>query len=192
MTVRTIKVWNASASAWEGVGVEMPASVSGLPSQTGNGGEFLTTDGTDASWTNILPNLVSLAPMERFNVAASAATGTIDVDVKTAGVWYYTTDATANHTVNFRGDGSTTLSSLLAVEDAYTVGWIINNGTTAFYPTTVQVDGASVAPKWLNGSPPPSASIGNQTAGTDAFVFTIIKTASTPTYTVLGSWAQYR
>ena len=32
--------------------VEVQASSGGLPSQTGHGGEFLTTDGTDASWGN--------------------------------------------------------------------------------------------------------------------------------------------
>ena len=167
-------------------------AVDGLPSQTSNANKLLTTNGSSASWTDTLSNLIQLGPMERFNVVASAATGTVNIDIKTAAVWFYTTNATANHTINFRGDSSTTLSSLLAVEDAYTVGWIINNGTTAYYPTTIQVDGSAVTPKWLNDSEPPSSSQANQTAGVDAFTFTIIKTASTPTYTVLGAWAQYR
>ena len=167
-------------------------AVDGLPSQTSNADKLLTTNGTSASWTNLLSTIIQLGPMERFNVVASAATGTVNVDIKTAAVWFYTTNATANHTINFRGDSSTTLSSLLAVEDAYTVGWIINNGTTAYYPTTIQVDGTAVTPKWLNNSAPPSSSQANQTAGVDAFTFTVIKTAATPTYTVLGSWAQYR
>ncbi len=168
------------------------AAVSGLPSQTSNANKLLTTNGTAASWTDTLSNLIQLGPMERFNVVASAATGTVNIDIKTAAVWFYTTNASANHTINFRGDSSTTLSSLLAVEDAYTVGWIINNGTTAYYPTTIQVDGTAVTPKWLNDTEPPSSSQANQTAGVDSFTFTIIKTASTPTYTVLGAWAQYR
>lgn len=168
------------------------AAVSGLPSQTGNTNRLLTTNGTSASWTNLLTNLIQLSPEERFNVVASAATGTININFLTAGVWYYTTNASANHTINFRGDASNTLNSLLATGDAITVGWVINNGTTAYYPTTIQIDGSSVTPKWLNNSAPPSSSQANQTAGIDAFTFTIVKTASTPTYTVLGSWAQYR
>ena len=167
-------------------------AVESLLAQTSTADKVLTTNGTSASWTNLLTTLIQLGPMERFNVVASAATGTVNVDIKTAAVWFYTTNASANHTINFRGDSSTTLSSLLAVEDAYTVGWIINNGTTAYYPTTIQIDGSSVTPKWLNNSAPPSSSQANQTAGIDAFTFTIIKTAATPTYTVLGSWAQYR
>jgi hypothetical protein len=36
--------------SWEAV--EVQASSGGLPDQTGNAGKFLTTDGTDASWSN--------------------------------------------------------------------------------------------------------------------------------------------
>jgi hypothetical protein len=168
------------------------AAVSGLPSQTSNANKLLTTNGTAASWTDTLSNLIQLGPEERFNVVGSAASGTVAINVKTAGAWFYTTNASANHTINIRGDASTTLNSMLATGDAITASWIINNGTTAYYPTAVQVDGTAVTPKWLNDTEPPSSSQANQTAGVDAFTFTIIKTASTPTYTVLGAWAQYR
>ena len=181
-----------TADSAETLGVKWAAAPVSLPSQTSNANRLLTTDGTNASWTNVATSLISLAPEERFNVVASAATGTIAINVLTAAVWYYSTNATANHTINFRGDASNTLSSLLATGDAITVGWIINNGTTAYYPTTIQIDGTGVTPNWLNGSAPPTSSQANQTAGLDAFTFTIIKTAATPTYRVLGSWAQYR
>lgn len=183
-TVLTADSTASAGVAWK--------AVSGLPSQTGNTNRLLTTNGTSASWTGVITNLVNLAPEERFNVVASAATGTININFLTAGVWFYTTNASANHTINFRGDASNTLNSLLATGDAITVGWVINNGTTAYYPTTIQIDGSSVTPKWLNNSAPPTAAQANQTAGTDAFTFTIVKTASTPTYTVLGSWATYK
>lgn len=181
-----------TADSATATGLKWAAAPVSLPTQTGNANRFLTTDGTNASWTNLATAIINLAPEERFNVVASAATGTININVLTAAVWYYSTNASANHTINFRGDGSNTLNSLLATGDAITVGWIINNGTTAFYPTTIQIDGSSVTPNWLNGSPPPTSSQANQTAGLDAFTFTIIKTAATPTYRVLGSWAQYR
>ena len=181
-----------TADSSTATGLKWAAAPVSLPSQTSNANRLLTTDGTNASWTNVATSLISLAPEERFNVVASAATGTIAINVLTAAVWYYSTNATANHTINFRGDGSNTLSSLLATGDAITVGWIINNGTTAYYPTTIQIDGSAVTPNWLNASAPPTASQANQTAGLDAFTLTIIKTAATPTYRVLGSWAQYR
>lgn len=163
-----------------------------LPSQTSNANKLLTTNGTSASWTGVITNLVNLAPEERCNVVASAATGTININFLTASIWYYTTDASANHTINIRGDASNTLASLLATGDAITVVWIISNGTTAYYPTTIQIDGSSVTPVWLGGTKPPTASQANQTAGLDVFTFTIVKTAATPTYKVLGAWSQYR
>lgn len=181
-----------TADSAQTLGVKWAAAPVSLPTQTGNANRLLTTDGTNASWTNLATSIINLAPEERFNVVASAATGTIAINVLTAAVWYYSTNASANHTINFRGDASNTLNSLLATGDAITVGWIINNGTTAYYPMTIQIDGTGVTPNWLNGSAPPTSSQANQTAGLDAFTFTIIKTAATPTYRVLGSWAQYR
>lgn len=42
--------------AWEAVEVQAGGGGGGLPSQTGNAGKFLTTDGTDASWGVALKN----------------------------------------------------------------------------------------------------------------------------------------
>jgi len=122
---------------------------------------------------------------EDVNVVASAATGTINFDVATASVWYYTSNATANHTLNFRYDGSNTLSSKLAVGDAITLVWLNTNGATAYYPNVIQIDGSAVTPKV-----PVAITAGNASA-IDAYVFTIIKTAATPTYTVLETQTKF-
>ena len=50
------------------------------------------------------------SPEENCTVSATAATGTINFDTVTQGVLYYTSNASANWTVNFRGDGTTTIS----------------------------------------------------------------------------------
>lgn len=122
---------------------------------------------------------------EDVNVVASAATGTINFDVSTASVWYYTSNATANHTLNFRYSSGATLSSALAVGDAITVVWLNTNGSTAYYPNTIQIDGTTVTPKV-----PAAISAGNASA-IDAYSFTIIKTAATPTYTVLETQTKF-
>jgi len=122
---------------------------------------------------------------EDVNVVAAAATGTINFDVSTASVWYYTSNATANHTLNFRYDGSNTLSSKLAVGDAITLVWLNTNGSTAYYPNVIQIDGTTVTPKV-----PAAISAGNASA-IDAYSFTIIKTAATPTYTVLETQTKF-
>jgi len=144
-------------------------------------------ESTGLKYSNILTNLINLSPEERANVVASAATGTINIDVLTASVWFYTSDASANHTINFRGDSGTTLSSLLAVGDSISVMWLVTNGSTPYYPNVVQIDGSSVTPKWAGGTAPTA---GNASS-IDAYSFSIIKTAATPTYTVFGGQTKF-
>ena len=122
---------------------------------------------------------------EDVNVVAAAATGTINFDVSTASVWYYTTNASANHTLNFRYSSGATLSSKLAVGDAITLVWLNTNGATAYYPNVIQIDGTTVTPKV-----PAAITAGNASA-IDAYTFTIIKTAATPTYVVLESQTKF-
>jgi len=144
-------------------------------------------ESTGLKYSNILTNLINLSPEERANVVASAATGTINIDVLTASVWFYTSDASANHTINFRGDSGTTLSSLLTVGDSISVMWLVTNGSTPYYPNVVQIDGSSVTPKWAGGTAPTA---GNASS-IDAYSFSIIKTAATPTYTVFGGQTKF-
>ena len=125
---------------------------------------------------------------EDWNIVASAATGTINLDVNTASVWYYTSNASANHTINVRGDGSTTLSSLLAVGDSITVVWANTNGTTAYWPNTFQVDGSTITPRWQGGTAP----TGGNASATDIYTYMIVKTDATPTYTVFASQTQFK
>jgi len=122
---------------------------------------------------------------EDVNVVAAAATGTINFDVSTASVWYYTTNATANHTLNFRYSAGASLSSKLAVGDAITLVWLNTNGATAYYPNVIQIDASTVTPKV-----PAAITAGNASA-IDAYTFTIVKTAATPTYVVLESQTKF-
>ncbi len=123
---------------------------------------------------------------EDVNIVASAATGTIAIDFSTASVWYYTSNATANHTLNFRYSSSSSLNNNLATGDAITLVWLNTNGTTAYYPNVIQIDGSSVTPKWQGGTAPTA---GNASS-IDAYVFTIIKTASA-TFTVLETQQKF-
>ena len=133
----------------------------------------------------VITDAVIKGTEEDVNVVASAATGTINFDVSTASVWYYTTNATANHTLNFRYSSGATLASNLAVGDAITLVWLNTNGATAYYPNVIQIDGTTVTPKV-----PATISAGNASA-IDAYTFTIIKTAATPTYTVLETQTKF-
>lgn len=121
---------------------------------------------------------------EDVNVVASAATGTINFDISTASIWYYTSNATANHTLNFRFSSTVSLNTALAVGDAITVVWLNTNGTTAYYPNTIQIDGSTVTPKV------PAAITAGNASSIDAYSFTIIKTASA-TFTVLETQTKF-
>lgn len=125
---------------------------------------------------------------EDVNIVASAATGTINFDVATASIWYYTTNASANHTINVRYNSGTTLNTALATGDAITVVWMNTNGTTAYWPSTFQVDGSTQTVRWQGGTAPTA---GNASA-VDVYVYTIIKTAATPTYQVFASQTQFK
>ena len=143
------------------------------------------TTPTITGGTSTNPILVSAE--ERTTVSATAATGTINFDAVTQGVLYYTTNATANFTLNIRGSASATLNSILTTGDAITVVFLNTNGATAYYPTVYQIDGSAVTPKWQNGTAP---SAGNASS-IDAYSLTIIKTAGTPTYAVLASQTKF-
>lgn len=131
--------------------------------------------------TDTLTNKTLLSPDERVTVSATAATGTVNFDVVTQAVLYYTTNATGNFTLNFRGDSGTTLNSILATGDSVSVVFLNTNGTTARYATAFEIDGSSVTPKWSGGAAPAA---GNASS-IDSYSFTIIKTASA-TFTVLA------
>jgi hypothetical protein len=132
--------------------------------------------------TPTLNNAVVVAPEERMTVSATAATGTINFDASTQGVLYYTSNSSANWTLNVRGTSGATLNSVLATGDAITVSFLATNNATPYRHSALTIDGSAQTVKWSGGTAPAA---GNASA-IDAYSFTIIKTA-TSTYTVLGA-----
>lgn len=136
--------------------------------------------GTSASFT---ANPEMTGPTETTNVSTSAPAATQAIDFVTAGSWYFTGSNTSNMTINIRGNGGTSLSSLLNVGESATVSLFLTNGSTAYYVSALTIDGAAVTPKWSGGTAPSS---GNASS-IDVYSFTVVKTAATPTYTVFGA-----
>jgi hypothetical protein len=124
---------------------------------------------------------------ENWNIIVTSAVGTINLNVLTASIWYYQGNAASNLTINVRGDGSTTLNSLLAVGDSITVVFANTNGAQAYYANVFQIDGSTVTPKWQGGTAYTGSSL-----SIDIYVYTIVKTAATPTYTVFASGTQFK
>jgi hypothetical protein len=68
------------------------------------------------------------------------------------------------------------------VGQSVSLALMVTNGTSAFYPNVFQIDGTAQSVKWIGGTPV----TGGNASGIDVYTFNIIKTAATPTYTVLG------
>jgi hypothetical protein len=139
--------------------------------------------GTSAKLAEILTNAAEVA-----TVSATAATGTIAYDITTQSVLYYTSNASANWTVNFRASSGTSLNTALATGQSVTVAFLVTQGATAYYNNAVQVDGTTsgVTTRWLGGAP----TAGNA-SGIDSYRYLIIKTGSA-TFTVLASVTQFK
>jgi hypothetical protein len=137
------------------------------------------------AWEGIgdMTNGTLTSPKETVEIVAAGSTGTINVDTLTASVEYYTGNASADWTLNVRGSGAVTLNSTMAVGEQISIVYLNTNAATAYIPTGFTIDGSAVTPKWLGGSAPATGTVN----GIDAYVYTIIKTAATPTYTVLAS-----
>lgn len=123
---------------------------------------------------------------EKVTISGTAATGTVNFDVLTQSVLYYTFNSTGNWTLNFRGDGSTLLNSVMSIGESMTVVFFATQTTVAYYNSAVQIDGNAVNPKWQGGSAPTA---GNA-SGIDVYSYTIIKTANA-VFTVFASQSQF-
>lgn len=192
-----------------------PASAAGsttytLPSADGTTGQVLSTNGSGAlSWLTPSAGISTSSPntftarqtfqgstsvlalaldnaAELATVSATAATGTINYDVTTQSVLYYTTNASGNFTINFRASSGTSLNTAMNTGDSVTVAFLNTNGGTAYYNSAVQIDGASVTPKWQGGTAPTA---GNASS-IDIYVYTIVKTGSA-TFTVAASQTKF-
>ncbi len=112
---------------------------------------------------------------EKITSNATAATGNINYDLLTQAILYNTANATADFTLNFRGNSSTTLNSIMSSNQSMTCTFINPNGATPYYPTVIKVDGNTITTKWQgNLSLFPIALAGS----TSIYNFNIIKTAA--------------
>lgn len=126
---------------------------------------------------------------ETTTVSATAATGTVAYDALTQSVLYYTSNATGNWTVNFRGNSTTTMNSFMSTGQSVAVVFAVTNGGTAYYNSSVQVDGTTsgVTTIWQGGTAPTA---GNASS-VDTYTYNIVKTGSA-TYTVFAALTQFK
>ena len=140
-----------------------------------------TFNGSSSTFAEVLLNAA-----ETTTVSATAATGTINFYVNSQSVLYYTTNASANWTLNVAFSSGTSLNTAMSTGQTVTIAFLVTQGSTAYYENVFQIDGTSVTPKWQGGTAPTK---GNA-SGIDVYTYTITKTASA-TYTVLASQTQF-
>jgi hypothetical protein len=134
----------------------------------------------------VITNSLVTGIRETATVSATAATGTVQFDALTQVVLYYTTNASGNFTLNFRGNSGATLDSVMSTGQSLSATFLAANGSTAYYNSALTVDGTSVTPKWQGGTAPTS---GNASA-IDSYTYVIIKTGSAA-FTVLASQTKF-
>ena len=174
----TLPVANGGTGATTLAGANIPV-VNAANTFTGT----QTFSGTSSTLSLVLNDAAEVA-----TISATAATGTIAYDITTQSVLFYTTNASANWTVNFRASSGTSLNTALATGQSVTAAFLVTQGSTAYFNSAVQVDGTTsgVTTRWQGGTAPAA---GNA-SGIDVYAYTIIKTGSA-TFTVLASQTRF-
>ena len=124
--------------------------------------------------------------LETTTISATAATGTINFDALTQPILYYTTNASANWTLNIRGNSTTSMNTAMAIGQTMTIAFMVTQGATPYYNNALTIDGTSVTPKWQNGLAPTAGFA----SSVDTYTYTITKTANA-TFTVLATQTKF-
>lgn len=134
---------------------------------------------------------ISVTSIFETAVFAGGPTGTVNIDAISAPIVYFTSNAAASVTINIRGNSITTLNSILNVGQSTSIALVWQNGPTGYYPSTIQIDGVSIAAAniaWQGGGASPS---GGNANSTDVYTFTVVK-RNTSQYSILASQTKYQ
>jgi hypothetical protein len=172
----TLAIANGGTGATTLAGANIPVT---------NVANTFTATQTFSGSTSVLASALTNAA-EVATISATAATGTINYDITTQSVLYYTTNASANWTVNFRASSGTSLNTAMSTGQSVTVAFLVTQGATAYYNNVVQVDGSAVTPKYQGGT----AWAAGNASSIDAYVYTIVKTGSAA-FTVFASQTRF-
>ena len=103
-------------------------------------------------------------------------------------ITYWTGNNGTNWVQNLTFSFGEFLNTVMSTGQSLTTAVLSTNGATAYYPTSITVDGtrSGVTVKWQGGTAPTT---GNASS-IDAYVYTVIKTGAA-TFTVLASQTKF-
>jgi hypothetical protein len=119
---------------------------------------------------------------QKVEITAGAANATANLDILTASTFLFTTNSGATWTHNIRGDGSTTLNSIMSTGQKITVTVISAQNNSSYYSANITIDGSAVTEYWQYGSTPSTGG----SSGYDMYSWVITKTGS-DAYVVIAS-----
>jgi hypothetical protein len=155
-----------------------------------NSTSSITITPSSLSFSNVTMTMPAVIENVSLNSYFGGASGTMNIDLLTSPIVYYINSSTSGSwTINFRGNSSTTANSILSSGQAISATLLATQGLAGanYYPTTFTIDSVAYTPIWQNGITPSSG----DASSTDVYTFTIIKTSTTPTYTILASQTKY-
>ncbi len=165
---------------------------------------FKTTTGTGASTgdltftsnANVLlgnmitDRIITNEVIERVTTWNTGPTGTVNLNLSDKALFNYTANSSGNFAFNARGDNSTALSSMLAVNECLTFAVVVQNGGTAYWNDGFDIDGVNnwSNVKWPSGSAPSDGTAN----GLDVYTFSIFRTGSNSTdYRIIANVTGY-
>jgi hypothetical protein len=144
------------------------------------------TGNTSLNNTNITGILTTQGIFEKATVNTTPIGGTVNFNYLDGAVQFYNSSSSSNWVVNVRGSASITLDSVLQSNQSASIALAVTQGATAYYPTSFQIDGTTVTPKWQNGTAPSSG----DASSVNLYSYAIFKTGA-GTYSVFASVSKY-
>lgn len=164
------------------------ATLTGIPLASGTSAFTAAAAGTDyakpntaSTWTakqtftgtTAIAGVKQVCELNTISLSIVAPTTTQNFDVASYSVYYTSTNAVNNWTINFRASSGTSLDTLMAVNEYVDVVFIVTNGATPYYNTIVKVDGVTITALWSGG--PPTSGTANRT---EVYNYRIVKYGS--------------
>ena len=141
----------------------------------------------EISVSTVQPNLVLSSAIESFNQISKPLQGKQSLYLKgSSSVFFYTSTATNTFSFDMTGSSSSTLNSLLQVNQSIIVAILTTQADPAYYCTGITIDGKSYTTYWLGGIAPTA---GNKNS-IDSYMFQALKTADS-TFTILASLTKF-